>query len=118
MSIVDDDESVRESLPDLLTELGFKARPFASAEDFLATGLDATTDLLLLDISMPGMTGPELQLELTRRGHAIPIIFITARPDDVLRRQLLERGAVDFLIKPFSDHALKSALDAALGERD
>ena len=115
MSVVDDDESIREALPDLLKELGFSARTFASAEAFLASGFDSTTNCLLLDISMPGMSGPELQLELTRRERAIPIVFITARPDDTLRRQLLELGAIDFLIKPFTEQALKGALDKALG---
>jgi len=115
VSVVDDDESIREALPDLLKELGFSARTFASAEAFLASGFDSTTNCLLLDISMPGMSGPELQLELTRRERAIPIVFITARPDDTLRRQLLELGAIDFLIKPFTEQALKGALDKALG---
>ena len=114
VSIVDDDESVRESLPDLLTELGFAAKAFASADEFLISDSVAATRCLILDIAMPGMSGPDLQHELTVRGHATKIIFITARGDEVLRRQLVARGAVDCLFKPFGERELKAALDAAL----
>ncbi len=114
VSVVDDDESVRESLPDLLKELGFAVRAFASAEEFLTSDYFPTTRCLVLDITMPGMSGPELQQELSVRGHAIPIIFISARADENLRRQLIAKGAVDCLFKPFSEHELKTALDAAL----
>lgn len=114
VSIVDDDESVRESLPDLVRELGFAAQAFASADEFLTSDSIAATRCLILDISMPGMSGPELQTELTRRGHAIAIIFITARVDPTARRQLIARGAVDCLLKPFSEQQLKTALEAAL----
>ena len=114
VSVVDDDESVRESLPDLLRELGFAAKAFASADEFLMSDSLATTRCLILDITMPGMSGPELQQELTARGHAIATIFITARADEILRRQLLAGGAVDCLFKPFSEQDLKAALDAAL----
>jgi FixJ family two-component response regulator len=116
VSVVDDDESVRESLPDLLRELGFAAQGFASANEFLMSDSISATRCLILDIAMPGMSGPELQHELTVRGHAISIIFITARGDESLRRQLIARGAVDCLFKPFSEQALKAALDAALPE--
>jgi FixJ family two-component response regulator len=115
VSVVDDDESVRESLPDLLREFGFAAQAFASADEFLKSAYLAATRCLILDIAMPGMTGPELQQELTARGHAIAIIFITARVDDTVRQQLIARGAVDCLLKPFSEQELKAALDAALG---
>jgi FixJ family two-component response regulator len=114
VSVVDDDESVRESLPDLLRELGFAAKAFASAEEFLRSDDVPATRCLILDVSMPRMTGPELQDELTARGQAIRIIFITARADATLRQQLLARGAVDCLFKPFSEQELKAALDAAL----
>lgn len=114
VSVVDDDESVRESLPDLLKELGFTAQAFASAEEFLTSDCLTATGCLILDITMPGMSGPELQQELTARGHAIAIVFISARADEGLRRQLISRGAVDCLFKPFSEQELKSALDAAL----
>jgi FixJ family two-component response regulator len=114
--VVDDDESVRESLPDLLKELGFAASAFASADEFLASGSVVVTQCLLLDIAMPGMSGPELQQELTLRGHAIPIIFITARVDEAVRQRLLQRGAVECLFKPFSEEQLRAALDAALAQ--
>ncbi len=114
ISVVDDDESVRESLPDLLKELGFAAQAFASADEFLKSGSTSTTRCLILDIAMPGMSGPELQQELTVRGHAIPIIFISARADEKMRQQLIARGAVACLLKPFSHQALKAALDTAL----
>jgi FixJ family two-component response regulator len=114
VSVVDDDESVRESLPDLLRELGFAAQAFASADEFLQSGYVAATRCLLLDIAMPGLSGPELQHELTVRGHAIAIIFITACGDETVRQQLIARGAVDCLFKPFTEQELKAALDAAL----
>jgi FixJ family two-component response regulator len=114
VSVVDDDESVRESLPDLLREFGFAARAFASAEEFLASDCVSDTDCLILDIAMPGMGGPELQLELSRRQSAIPIVFITANRDEGIRPQLIEAGAVDCLFKPFSETALLEALGTAL----
>jgi FixJ family two-component response regulator len=114
VSVVDDDESVRESLPDLLREFGFAVEAFASAEAFLASGHVGTTRCLILDIAMPGMSGPDLQLELIRRGHAIPIIFITAHGDAAERPRLIRQGAVDCLFKPFSEAALLRALGAAL----
>jgi FixJ family two-component response regulator len=114
ISVVDDDESVRESLPDLLMELGFAARTFSSAEEFLDSNTAFNTGCLILDIAMPGMSGPELQLELKRRAINIPVVFITARRDEAVRKQLLERGAVECLLKPFSDTALLDALNAAV----
>jgi FixJ family two-component response regulator len=113
VSVVDDDESVRESLPDLLNEMGFAVRVFSSAEEFLASDFGGP-NILILDIAMPGMSGPELQEELQRRGRRIPIVFITARKDDTIRPSLIARGAVECLFKPFSDTALLSALNAAL----
>ena len=114
VSVVDDDESVRESLPDLLKELGFSAMAFASAEDFLASEYLPATRCLILDVAMPGMTGPQLQQVLNARGEKIKIIFITARADENVRRHLIAQGAVDCLIKPFSEQGLRAALDAAL----
>jgi FixJ family two-component response regulator len=113
VSVVDDDESVRESLPDLLRELGFAAQAFSSAEEFLASDCLCQTRCLILDIAMPGMSGPDLQRELTLRRKAIPIVFITAHRDETVRPRLLEQGAVECLFKPFSDTALREALDAA-----
>ncbi len=112
--MVDDDVSVCESLPDLLMTFGFAARAFSSAEDFLASDCVDRTKCLILDIAMPGMTGPELQKELKRRQQPIPIIFITADRDMKVRRRLIEQGAVECLFKPFSDAALLEALNAAL----
>jgi FixJ family two-component response regulator len=114
ISVVDDDESVRESLPDLLREFGFAARAFSSAEEFLASDCVGQTGCLILDIAMPGMTGPELQRELTLRRQEIPIVFITAYGDETVRRHLLEDGAVECLFKPFNESALIEALNAAL----
>jgi FixJ family two-component response regulator len=114
VSVVDDDESVRESLPDLLKELGFAACAFSSAEEFLESDTVLQTSCLLLDIAMPGMGGPELHLELKRRGIRIPIIFITAHRDEAVRKRVLAQGAVDCLLKPFDDLAVLNALSAAL----
>jgi FixJ family two-component response regulator len=114
VSVVDDDESIRESLPDLLNEMGFAVQVFSSAEEFLASDFVGLTECLLLDVAMPGMSGPELHDELKRRRKSIPIIFITARKDDNVRPTLIERGAVECLFKPFSDTALLSALNRAL----
>ena len=114
VSVVDDDESVRESLPDLLGEFGFATRTFSSAEEFLTSDCVDRSKCLILDIAMPGMTGPELQQELVRRRQAIPIIFITANRDKTVRPRLLDQGAVECLSKPFSDTALLEALNAAL----
>ena len=114
VSVVDDDESVRESLPDLLKEFGFGALVFSSAEEFLASDCVSQTKCLILDIAMPGMSGPDLQRELKGRGQEIPIIFITASTDKTVRPRLLEQGAVECLFKPFSDTALLEALNTAL----
>ncbi len=114
VSVVDDDESVRESLPDLLRQFGFAAEAFSSAEAFLASDFVSETDCLLLDIAMPAMSGPELQDELVRRRQEIPIVFISAAADETVRPHLLARGAVECLFKPFSEAALLDALNAAL----
>lgn len=114
LSVVDDDESVRESLPDLLNEFGFAARAFSSAEEFLSSGSVAETNCLILDVTMPGMSGPELYQELKRRGQGIPIIFITGQRDEAIRTRVLKQGAAGFLLKPFSDTALLAAINTAL----
>ena len=114
VSVVDDDESVRESLPDLLRQCGFAAEAFSSAEAFLASDVVSETNCLLLDIAMPGMSGPDLQQELTRRRQKIPIVFITGLADGSVRPHLLAHGAVECLIKPFSEAALLDAVRAAL----
>jgi FixJ family two-component response regulator len=114
VSIVDDDESVRESLPDLLTEFGFASQTFSSAEEFLAKNGISQSKCLILDVAMPGMRGPELQEELHRRNIQVPIIFITGHRDDSLRSRLIEQGAVACLTKPFSDPEMFNALKTAL----
>ncbi len=114
VSVVDDDESVRESLPDLLKEFGFCAKAFASAEEFLQSGSIDDTRCLILDVAMPGMKGPDLQRELARRGRPIPIVYITAHKDETVRPRLIEQGAVECLFKPFSEAALEEALSSAL----
>ena len=114
VSVVDDDESIREALPDLLRQFGFAAEAFASAEAFLASEFVSETSCLLLDVAMPGMSGPDLEHELTRRRQKIPIVFITAYGDASVLRRLLARGAVRCLVKPFSEAALLDAVGAAL----
>jgi FixJ family two-component response regulator len=114
VSIVDDDESVRESLPDLLKEFGYSVQTFSSAEEFLASDCVGSTRCLILDLSMPGMSGPDLQRELALRRQEIPIVFITAHGDETIRRPLIQQGAAECLFKPFSDIALRNALDTAL----
>jgi FixJ family two-component response regulator len=115
VSVVDDDESVRESLPDLIRQFGFAAEAFSSAEAFLASDVVGETRCLLLDIAMPGMSGPALQQELKRRRQDVPIVFITAQSEpDTIRPYLLARGAVECLFKPFSEAAVLDAVRAAL----
>ena len=114
VAVVDDDESIRESLPDLLGELGFDARTFPSAREFLASEVIGAVRCIILDIAMPGMSGPDLHRELTRLGRNIPIVYITAQGDESVRPRMLQLGAVECLLKPFSDVALRDALEAAL----
>ena len=114
LSVVDDDESIRESLPDLIKEFGFAARAFSSAEEFLSSGSVDETSCLILDIAMPGMSGPELHQELKRRGEEIPVLFMSGQKDETIRAQVLEQGAAGFLLKPFSDAALLEAIKTAL----
>ncbi|HKH72949.1 MAG TPA: response regulator [Vicinamibacterales bacterium] len=117
VSVVDDDESVRESLPDLIRQFGFAVQAFSSAEAFLASDVLNQTSCLLLDIAMPGMSGTELQEELIRRRHAIPIVFVTANGDRTVRPRVIAHGAVECLFKPFSETALLDAINAALRPR-
>jgi FixJ family two-component response regulator len=117
LAVVDDDESVRESLPDLLREFGFAAKAFKSAEEFLASNCVRKAKCLILDIAMPGMSGPDLLHELKRCGVRTPIVFITAQAEETVRSRLLGLGAVECLFKPFSDTALRDAVHAALRRR-
>jgi FixJ family two-component response regulator len=114
VSVVDDDESVRESLPDMLRDFGLEVQTFSSAQEFLASGYVDQTKCLILDVAMPGMSGPDLNRELRLRRQEIPIVFITALADETVRPRLLEQGAVECLFKPFSDTALLGAVNAAL----
>jgi FixJ family two-component response regulator len=118
VTVVDDDESVRESLPDLLQHFGFDTQTFPSAEAFLEHDAIAQTSCLILDVGLPGLNGPDLHQELLSRGHRIPTIFITAQGDLSLRPRLIARGAVACLFKPFGDTDLFNALTAALGGSD
>jgi FixJ family two-component response regulator len=113
VSVVDDDESVRESLPDLLGEFGFAARAFSSAEEFLASDCVGQTRCLILDVVMPGMSGPQLQRELKLLRRELPIVFITAQREEAVRPQVLEQGGIECLFKPFSDTALLEAINSA-----
>jgi FixJ family two-component response regulator len=114
LSVVDDDEMLRESLPELLREFGFAARAFSSGQEFLSSTYVDETRCLILDVAMPEMSGLDLQQELKRRGQAIPIIFISGQKDEDIRKQALRQGAVKFLCKPFSDRDLLEAVNAAL----
>ncbi|HTB87473.1 MAG TPA: response regulator [Steroidobacteraceae bacterium] len=113
VAVVDDDESVRESLPGLLDELGFATNTFSTAEEFLQSGVADNAKCLILDIAMPGMTGPELHRELMKRGYSIPTIFMSAHPEFASLPDMRE-GAVDCLLKPFRETALLEALNRAL----
>jgi len=117
VAVIDDDQSVRESLPDLLAQLGFAAQTYSSAEEFLASPDISKAECVILDVAMPGMSGPELRRELKMRRPRLPVIFITAQRDERLRLQLLEQDAIACLFKPFSDAALLDALRAALPDR-
>ena len=115
IAVIDDDESVRESLPDLLRELGFSVYAFASAQEFLAFESLAMIRCLITDVDMSPMSGLDLQVELKRREDQIPIVFISGHPDDALRRLVLDQGGAACLFKPFTDTALLAAISAALG---
>lgn len=117
ISVVDDDESVRESAPELLKELGFNARTFSSGMEFLASDALLQSSCLILDVAMPVMSGPELFREFRRRNLSIPVIFITARKDEAVRTRLLNDGAVECLFKPFNDTEFLYALNKAVGKK-
>src|SRR5271168_2499344 len=117
VSVVDDDESVRESLPDLIKEFGFGVRVFPSAEEFLASDCIDQTDCLILDVAMPGMPGLALQQVLERQGRRVPIVFITAHGNAASRARAMSQGAAGYLLKPFSAADLLDALNGALGPK-
>ena len=114
ISVVDDDDSVRESLQCLIRSFGFAVEPFASAEEFLKSDHLRDTRCLILDVRMPGMNGIELQRRLVASHYEIPVIFITAHGGESARSQALRDGAVAYLLKPFTEEALLSAIHAAL----
>ena len=116
--VVDDSESVRESLPDLLTQVGYAVQAFESAEAFLASDDTSEASCLILDVGLPGMSGPDLQQELKRHGNGTPIVFITAQGDRLLQPRLVAAGAVACLFKPFSDNALLEAVETAVRTRE
>jgi FixJ family two-component response regulator len=114
ISIVDDDESVREAIKGLMRSMGYRAEVFASAEDFLSSGHLNETACLILDVRMAGMSGLELQSKLTASNCRVPIIFISAHSNRRARARAIEAGAVAFLMKPFSDDALLNAIKSSL----
>ena len=114
VAIVDDDDLMRSALQGLLKAVGFPARAFASAEEFLESGQHRQTACLIADIRMPGMSGLELQARLNAEHCRIPTIFITAHSDTKMRMQALRAGAVEFLAKPFDDEVLLDTVRAAL----
>ena len=114
ISIVDDDDALRNSLDDLIRSIGFRTQGFPSAEAFLSSDQACDTACLILDVRMPGMNGLELQRQMVAANWRIPIIFITSHADDDARARALEAGAVAFLYKPFREEELLNAIDAAL----
>jgi FixJ family two-component response regulator len=117
IAVVDDDASVRESLGGLFRSVGFAVHAFASGADFLQSDHLLGTDCVILDVRMPGMTGLEVQRRLVASHRDLPVIFMTAHDDARTRSQALSGGAVDYLIKPFSEEALLDAVQAALGSK-
>lgn len=118
ISIVDDDEAVRESTEGLVRSLGYLAATFSSAEEFLSSERLHDTSCLITDLQMPGLSGVELQRRLIAGGHHMPIIFITAFPEESVRARAMEAGAVCFMSKPYSEDRLIGCLDMALKAPD
>jgi FixJ family two-component response regulator len=118
ISVVDDDDSMRESLRGLIRSVGFSANIFASAEEFLNSDHLRDTDCLILDVRMPGMNGLDLQRQLMVSRREIPVIFMTAHADEETRLRALKDGAIAYLFKPFSEDALLNAVHAALNSND
>ena len=114
ISIVDDDDSLRNSLDNLIRSVGYRAQGFPSAEALLSSNQLHDTACLILDVRLPGMNGLELQRRIAAANWRIPIIFITSHADGDARARALEAGAVDYLYKPFREEALLNAIDAAL----
>lgn len=117
ITIIDDDESVRVATESLVRSLGFGAKSFASAEDFLVSSLLGETDCVITDVQMPGMSGVELRSHLRARGDQTPLIFITAFPEERIRRQVEAAGTFGFLAKPFDGDVMIDCIDRALQAR-
>jgi len=115
VSVVDDDEAVRESLESLLKSMGYRVNTFAAAEQFLQLDDTSATDCLILDVRLGGMSGPDLQRELIARSRTVPIVFITAHGDEMTRARVMADGAVECLVKPFSAEVLLAAVNAGFG---
>jgi FixJ family two-component response regulator len=114
ISLVDDDEAVREATGHLIQSLGYEVVAYASATEYLDSGRVPDTACLIADVQMPGMSGIELQQRLIADGHRMPVIFMTAFPTEKMRATLLSSGAIGYLRKPFSDNCLITCLDKAL----
>ena len=114
ISIIDDDESMREAIQNLIHALGFVAYTFTSAEAFLQSGHVSDTSCLITDVQMPGLSGSDLQKLLIAQGHRLPIIFVTGFPDEEIREQVMRNGAIGFLSKPFDGELLVKHIEAAL----
>jgi FixJ family two-component response regulator len=114
IGVVDDDESVRDALSSLIRSAGYRCALFPSAQDFLDSGRLDETDCALLDVRMPGLNGLELQTKLRQSGSSIPVIFVTAQPDEQIRERALRDGAIAFFGKPFNDEALLASIRTAL----
>ena len=118
ISIVDDDESGRIALSSLVLSMGCEPSLFSCAEDFLACAKSYSTDCLISDVQMPGMTGLDLQSELLSKGHDIPIIFITAYPEELVRKRANSAGAICFLSKPFDGQVMIDCIEQILRNRE
>ena len=116
--VVDDDESVREALENLISSVGFDVKLFASAEDFLDSDTPLQTDCAILDVRLPGLSGPELQQRLAADGQSIPVIIITAQGDDKTQHEAIAAGAIAFLKKPVKEDVLLAAVESALKRKE
>jgi FixJ family two-component response regulator len=114
ISIVDDDESIREATKSLVRSLGYIAVTFGSAEEFLESAQVTATACLITDVQMPGLSGVELQNRLIADGRSLPMIFVSAFPDERVQHQVLKSGAIGYLRKPFQEERLIECIDAAL----
>jgi FixJ family two-component response regulator len=117
IAVVDDDQSVREALENLISSVGFEVKLFTSAEDFLDSDGPANTDCAVLDLRLPGLSGLELQRRLAANGQSIPVIIITGQGDDESRAVAIADGAIAFLKKPFKEEVLLAAIDSALKQK-